>query len=209
MAKKAATATATLDLMSFAAPAKSAGKSDTKEIVTVDAGTAVMVDQYQEAKEAKQRAEGQMKAAEVVVKEAGRKWAIANLFAKGKQFTSFILSSPKTGLLYIVQDRFKMVTDDNVDAIREVVGAKNLTKEVKFELNPEVLAKHQQAIAKAIQAMDIPAADKGQLLLPKVVYTYGFELNDIPRIAQENNKTVDQVFEAVVPVQQLKTRDEK
>jgi hypothetical protein len=199
-----------LNLDSFTTVVPKATKStDKKEVVMTEGAIAKMIDQYQEAKEAKEAAEGRLKEAEVVVKEAGRKHAIKTMFAQGKDFASFILSSASNGLLYIVQDRFKMITAENVDLVRSIVGEENVVKETKYILNPDVLAKHQEKIARAIQALDLPAEDKSALLLGQHSYRYTFDLNDIGRIAKERRTSVDQIFEATVPVQQLKTRAEK
>lgn len=195
------------DLAGGAAPAK-ATKSD-KEVLTVPDHVAEAIDDFQDAKTQIEALQGKQKIAESIVKEFGRETMLAKLGA-GKKAESFVLTSKINGLLYLMQNRFRKIADaDAAEAVGAVVGADHVTQNTVYQLNPEILAKYQQEIVDALGKAIKDPADKAKILVPQTTYGVDFELNDIGAIAEEAKVTVEEVFDALKPVEQLKSRGEK
>jgi hypothetical protein len=206
MAKRTS-ATALLAGISTAAP-KTTSKSDDKVTIKVDSKIAAAIDEYSAAKADIARLEARLKSAESVIKEHGTEYAVDQL-GKGKTFESVIFASETNGLLFIVQDRAKMIKDDRLEQVEAVVGEDNVEAKTKLIMNIEIFEKYAEKIASALQGLNIPAEDKAQLITEETSYAYTFGLNDAARIAEEQGTTVAAVFQTFGPTLQLKARGSK
>lgn len=205
MKTKAIKAPAAIGLGDFAAPAPETNKRPTHETVAVDAATAKQLDAFVKAKSDLDSAKAIVDATGVVLKEFGRKWLVPLLKA-GKDATSVILASPKNGAMYIPTDRFARIKPENLDAVREVVGAENVNSVTEYTFDTEMVAKYGPQIAQALKSLQIPEGDKLKLLVPNLVHTYTFGLNDVARVATERGVSIETVLDTVGVVEQMKVR---
>jgi hypothetical protein len=71
----------------------------------------------------------------------------------------------------------KVKSEEEANEINEFFGKCLVEKKTTLEFNMEILLKYKDTIAKSIGMMDIPAADKNALLVPKAEFKY---TEDIP-----------------------------
>lgn len=200
--------TQTMNSLSAFAKIKPATKKNEPETHTLNGHLSASLNDYVKASADIAEAEAVKAKAEVTLKEHGMK-LMCKRVADGRKVESLLLTNTKSGLLYIVQDRFRMVTAESAVTVQAVLGEDAVKRSSEFSFNSEVLARHQDKIAKAIMELDIPDEDKAGLLIEKETYGYTFELNDIKTVAEKAKQTVESVFAIVQPVQQLKGQGKK
>ena len=191
-------------LSQFATTKKTAAKNE-KENHKMEGTLSAELHNYIEANKQIDHFTAIKAASESVLKGHGQH-LMCDKMEKGRKVESFIMSNDKgESLLYIVQDRFRSIKDqETAEAIKAMLGADSVKTTEYFSFNPEVLARHQDKIAKAIMELNIPDEDKNILLVntPKIEYTFG--VDEIPAVAKKAGQTVETVFTLTQPVQQLK-----
>lgn len=207
MAKKSASIGA-LAGISTAAEAKKSNSTTKSTIEIQDSRVASAIDNFVTGKAALDKLTAQLKANESIIKEYGAEYAVDQL-SKEKKFESVIFASKTNGILFITQDRPKMIKEDALPQIEAIVGENNVEVKTKLEMNLEVFEKYADKIAAALRNLDIPVEDKAKLITEVSTYEYTFGLNDIAKIAKEQEVSVQNVFSTFSPTLQLKVRGEK
>lgn len=114
---------------------------------------------------------------------------------------SFLLQSAGTNMLVIVQDKYLKVTETKEQMIIENKLGEVIEEVTEFSFDPVMLAKHEQAISKAISGIkSMTQEEKDLLIVPKVVKQ--IRKGTIDKIASYKNP--DLVFQLIEAVVQLK-----
>jgi hypothetical protein len=196
-----------LKAFATAAPQTKAGK-DEKVIHRTDTTVSAAINGLVNTRKQIDELEAQYAGHEEVVKNAGTK-ITAQMFDEGKEFESFEMTSAENGILFIMQDRFSKLDATKAKAAKDLLGDDAVMESETYTIDPTMVEKHGDAIAKAIEAMDIPNDDKAKLLVCTTTWKYTFGLNEIGEVARKKDLKPAQVIQAVKPVTQVKMRSEK
>jgi hypothetical protein len=186
-----------------AAAAKPATKTAKKEKEIVELPElGDKIGRYEEIKAALANLEAEGKMLEGEIKDMGRTAWMQKYTQERKRPESFRLqdATGATTLLLVI-DKYTKVEDEK-RAVLETIDPDLIEVSTQYSFNPDILQKHQEAIAEAIAGMDIPDEDKAAMLV--VSQTKAIRKGTIDRLAQYDNPGV--VFDLISPIVQLKTK---
>ena len=193
-----------------AAPATAKGKEKKVRIPINDPGFFDMVKRQAVILEEIKRltAESELKADEI--KEAARlKWG--DRFEKsGVNPESVMIESRESDdpnsdvaqFMFIVQDKYKMVSQDDANYLKELFGDDIINENEKYEFNKEMIEKYGEIISTLIENCDqIDAADKYQIITSSVKNEVRKgSIDKMAILAKNTDKSVNEVIDILKPV---------
>jgi hypothetical protein len=189
-----------------------AKSNEDKKMVTVTEPEVVnAIDDLVKGREMEKAGKAMQAKAESILKPAAQTEWMNEYKKSNKRPGSFIMANQNNGVLYIVMDSYKKIDEDRATYLKETYGEDIVETADEFIINNEAIEKYAEEISEAIMKIkSIPDEVKLSMFTKRTSFKVAKgTIENLTKIAADNNTTPETLFSEIVPTTQIKVRGDK